>query len=381
MEEVELTLGASGDLPAHVINILSRLCLLTRPSDINPTIIDEEVVLAIRDFQQSRGLSVNGIVNSVTLRALEEARWKLGDRSLFLQVSPLMRGDDVATLQGRLTEMGFDCGRVDGVYGLRTENAVREFQKSVGVSVDGRCGAATITALMRLTRTVSGGAPVILRESAVQKNRGPSLANKIIVLDPSCGGSDLGITGRGCTESEIVYDIAQRLEGRLLALGVSVFLTRGLTNAPSEMERISFANETKADLILSFHADTYSNEKAHGISTYYYGSGAHGIHSVVGERFASLVQREICARTDLQNCRTHAKTWDLLRLTKSPTVRIDVGYLSNPGDASRLTRPDFRDVIAEAVVIAIQRLYLSSQDDAKTGTLKIADLRKAGLRG
>ncbi len=51
-----------------------------------------------------------------------------------------MRGDDVALLQTRLTEMGFDCGRVDGVFGLRTESAVRDFQKSVGVKVDGKCG-------------------------------------------------------------------------------------------------------------------------------------------------------------------------------------------------------------------------------------------------
>jgi len=73
-------------------------------------------------------------------------------------------------------------------------------------------------------------------------------------------------------------------------------------------------------------------------------------------------------------------TWDLLRLTKAPAVRIDVGYASNPGDASRLARPDFRDVIAESLLIAIQRLYLSTEDDAKTGTLRISDLRSAGLR-
>ena len=102
--------------------------------------------------------------------------------------------------------------------------------------------------------------------------------------------------------------------------------------------------------------------------------------SVVGERIASLVQREICARTDLLNNRTHPKTWDLLRLTKSPTVRIDIAYLTNLGDATRLGRGDFRDVVAEAIVIAIQRLYLASEDDAKTGTLRISDLRKAGIR-
>jgi N-acetylmuramoyl-L-alanine amidase len=66
-------------------------------------------------------------------------------------------------------------------------------------------------------------------------------------------------------------------------------------------------------------------------------------------------------------------------MTTAPTVRIDLGYVSNPGDLARLSRPDFRDVIAEALVIAIQRLYLAAEDDAKTGTLRISDLRRAGI--
>jgi N-acetylmuramoyl-L-alanine amidase len=321
----------------------------------------------IRSFQQARGLSVTGLVDEVTARALEEAQWKLGDRSLNLQEPPLMHGDDVAALQSRLTEMGFDCGRVDGIYGPRTELAVKDFQKSVGATVDGKCGPATIIALIRLTKIVSGGAPSILRESANQKNRGPALANKTIVLNPD--GDD-----------PLVYDVAVRTEGRLLALGASVFLTRGERNNPSESERIAFTNNSNADLMISLHEDSYKNENAHGAATYFYGSEAHGVHSIVGERFASLVQREICARTDFANCRTHAMTWDLLRLTKAPAVRIDLGYKTNPGDIGRMSRPDFRDVIAEALVIAIQRLYLAAEDDAKTGTLRISDLRKAGIR-
>ena len=324
----------------------------------------------IRSFQQERGLHVTGELNDQTIRALDESRWKLGDRSLYLQASPLMRGDDVAALQSRLTEMGFNCGRVDGIFGEMTEAAVKEFQKSVGVKVDGKCGPATIIALLRLTKIVSGGAPAALRESAAQKNRGPALANKVIVIDPASGDH----------ENEAVYDIAQRLEGRLLALGASVFLTRGAHNNPSEAERISFTNQNNADLLISLHVDHHANASARGVATFFYGNDQHGVHSIVGERFASLVQREICARTDLLNCRTHAKTWDSLRLTKAPAVRVDLGYSSNDGDAARLARPDFRDTIAESFIIAIQRLYLAAEDDAKTGTLRISDLRSAGIR-
>lgn len=324
----------------------------------------------IRSFQQERGLRVTGEIDGATTRALEESRWKLGDRSLNLQPSPMMHGDDIATLQSRLTEMGFNCGRVDGVFGPITESAVKEFQKSVGAKVDGRCGPATIIALLRLTKTISGGTPAILRESASQKNRGPALANKIIVLDP----------GSSPEEAEISLDITRRIEGRLLALGATVFLTRGPLNNPNENERIAFTNKSNADLLISIHAEINPSVQARGVATFFYGSDAHGIHSVVGERFASLVQREIVARTDLLNCRTHSKTWDLLRLTESPAIRVEVGYLSNPGDAQRLGRPEFRDTLAESFVIAIQRLYLSAEDDAKTGTLRISDLRRAGIR-
>jgi chaperonin GroEL (HSP60 family) len=102
----------------------------------------------------------------------------------------MMRGDDIATLQARLTEMGFNAGRVDGIFGPLTESAVKEFQKSVGATIDGKCGPATIIALLRLTKTISGGAPTLLRESAAQKNRGPALANKVIVLDPGSGSQE-----------------------------------------------------------------------------------------------------------------------------------------------------------------------------------------------
>ena len=351
----------SADIDGFVSTTLSRLGFFVGETTL---------ISAIQAFQQSRGLVVDGELNPMTLRSLEEARWRLGDRVLSNKSAGLMRGDDIAALQNRLSEMGFNCGKVDGIFGAMTESAVKEFQKSAGVKADGTCGPATVMALMRLQRTVAGGAPTALREEAARITRGPALANKVIVLDPSSDPSD----------AEIAFDIAQRLEGRLIALGVAVFLTRSATMNPSDSARITMANSSNSDLVISLHTDNYINEKASGVATYYYGSDLHGVHSVVGEKFAALVQREITARTDLLNCRTHAKSWDLLRLTKAPTVRIDLGYLSNPGDAKRLADSAFRETIVESIAIAIQRLYLSSENDAKTGTLRISDLRRAGIR-
>ena len=372
----QLKVGDRSDAIGIIANTLNRLGFLDKTSDL----FDQSLEEAIKAFQQERGLTATGLVNEITQRALDEARWRLGDRILLLGTQSLMRGDDVSTLQERLIQMGFNCGRVDGVYGVKTEAAVKEFQKSVGIVVDGKCGPSTLISLMRLVKTVQGGAPSALRESVKHSVRSPALANKVVVIDPSWGGEFVGESFHGVNESEVVFDLAQRLEGRLLALGVNVVLTRSAKNSPLEKERIEIANSVNADLLIALKVDSYKNENANGVATYYYGRDDKGVHSVVGERFANLIQREICARTDLLNCRTHAKSWDLLRLTVAPAVRIDLGYLSNPQDAKRLADPQFRDQLAEAMIVAIQRLYLSVEDDAKTGTLRISDLRRAGIR-
>ncbi|CAB4333466.1 unannotated protein [freshwater metagenome] len=372
----QLKVGDRSDAIGIIANTLNRLGFLDKTSDL----FDQSLEEAIKAFQQERGLTATGLVNEITQRALDEARWRLGDRILLLGTQSLMRGDDVSTLQERLIQMGFNCGRVDGVYGVKTEAAVKEFQKSVGIVVDGKCGPSTLISLMRLVKTVQGGAPSALRERVKHSVRSPALANKVVVIDPSWGGEFAGESFHGVNESEVVFDLAQRLEGRLLALGVNVVLTRSAKNSPLEKERIEIANSVNADLLIALKVDSYKNENANGVATYYYGRDDKGVHSVVGERFANLIQREICARTDLLNCRTHAKSWDLLRLTVAPAVRIDLGYLSNPQDAKRLADPQFRDQLAEAMIVAIQRLYLSAEDDAKTGTLRISDLRRAGIR-
>lgn len=341
--------------------------------DPGSALFDEATDRAVRAFQQARGISVDGVVGARTYHALEEARWRLGDRILFFVPARLMAGDDVATLQQRLLDMGFDCGRVDGLFGVETEQALREFQRNVGVTADGTCGPATFKALTQLTRTVVGGSPHAMRDSEAINRAGPALAGKLVIIDP--GRGDAGREG-----DEILYDVASRLEGRLGATGASAFLTRGPESAdqvPSEEDTASFANAAGADLLLSLRVNQHPNPDASGVATYYYGHDGYGHYSTVGERLADLVQREICARTDLVDCRVHAKTWDVLRRTRMPAVRIEVGYLSNPGDATRLADPAFRDALAEAVGAAVQRLYLAPEDDAVTGVLRIPEWLRA----
>lgn len=350
-----------GDHGAAVAEIRGKLAVLGLLADPAGDLFDDRCDRAVREFQQGRGLRVDGIVGPETYRALDEARWRLGDRLLSLSVAHPFVGDDVVELQQRLLEMGFDPGRGDGIFGPRTEAALRDFQRGVGLAPDGTCGPRTLKALHRLSRMPAvGGRPDAMREEARLERGGATLAGKVVVVDPGHGGGEPGATGHGLREADLVLDLARRLEGRLGALGAAGYLTRGPDGCPTDAERAGFANDTAADLFLSLHLDSAPSPSCTGVAAYYFAAarGGRQVGSAVGERLAELVLREVASRTDLADCRSHPKSWDLLRLTRMPAVRCDLGYLSNPRDAARLADPAFRDALAEGVAAAVRRLYL-----------------------
>jgi len=365
-------IGDRGDAVVDIASRLTMLGLLDRPGNGQ---FDEHVDHAVRAFQQERGLTVDGIVGQATYRVLDEARWGLGDRLLTHIPGNLITGDDVVTLQQRLLDLGFKVGRPDGLFGGQTEQGVRDFQRNIGLPADGTCGPATLKSLARLAPIVQGGRPNAMRAEETIRKAGPQLPGKVVVIDAAAVRTvDSALAGRAAA---ITDDLARRVEGRLVATGVQAFLThRGDPESHSETDRAEFANRTDANLCVSLHLDSSDTSDACGVATYFYGLDSHGVRSSVGERFAGLVQREIVARTDLADLRIHPKTWDFLRRTRMPAVRIDVGYITNPGDAERLSDPSFRDVIAEAIVVAVQRVYLSPESDPETGVLRFGELRQ-----
>lgn len=88
-------------------------------------------------------------MSQTTWERLVEAGWRLGERVLST-TAPLLRGDDVAELQERLAALGFNPGRVDGIYGAQTRAAVASFQRDTGLGADGIAGPAAVAELRRL---------------------------------------------------------------------------------------------------------------------------------------------------------------------------------------------------------------------------------------
>lgn len=369
--------GDSGPAVAAIRERLARLGLIDAgsiPAQGDP-VFDEAVETAVRHFQQTRRTTVDGLVTPGTLRLLEEASWRLGDRDLVPAAEPPF-GDDVAELQRALLTLGFDCGRVNGAYDPTTVAAVTEFQRNVGLPASGVTDLMTVQALNRLNRRMAhGGLLHAMRESEAIQNAGPALPGKTLILDPGHGGPDTGVRAGGLIEAEVVFDIADRVKTRLEKLSVTTHMSHGPGGSPDDRRRAEKANELGADLLISLHCDAHSNPAASGVAAFYYGNDRFGHSSPTGERFAGLVQREITARTGLANLGTHGMTWDVLRYTQMPAVRIELGYLTSPHDAALLASQRFRESCADAIVIAVQRLYLPPESDAPTGVLRLAELR------
>ena len=153
----------------------------------------------------------------------------------------------------------------------------------MGLDIDGSLGPETLRAFADLTRAVSGGSPHSLRERELVRRSGHSLAGRIVVLDPGHGGDDTGTVANGLTESEIMLDLARRVEGRLSAIGVTVLFTRSATSCPEELDRAMMANQSGADIMLSLHCDSTHQPRARGVANSSTGRSA----SAPGQPWAS----------------------------------------------------------------------------------------------
>jgi N-acetylmuramoyl-L-alanine amidase len=350
---------------------------LTTGRHVALDVFDVDLDQAVRAFQQHRGLLVDGIVGEATYRALKEASYRLGARTLAHQFGAPMYGDDVATLQARLQDLGFYTGLVDGHFGLQTHNGLMSYQREYGLYPDGICGPETLRSLYFLGSRVTGGSLHAIREEELVRRSGPRLSGKRVIVDPGRGGDDHGPIMQGpsgpISEADILWDLASRLEGRMTAIGMETFLSRPVGRSPSDAERATTANTVGADLMISLRCAALPGSAANGLASFHFGN-SHGSVSTIGRNLSDFIQREVAARTGLRDCRTHGRTWDLLRLTRMPSVQVDIGYLTNPHDRDLLVLPQTRDSIAEGILAAVKRLYLLGKNDRPTGTFTFAEL-------
>ena len=337
-----------GERSHEVADVQSRLRALGYKIEDETGVFGPPTTAAVRAFQQKRNILVDGIVGPHTWSEIVEASWYLGDRDLYLKHPP-MRGDDVAALQARLNALGFDAGKEDGIFGIAADRAVRAFQKEYGVTGDGIFGLASHAALLGL-RVDRPGTSAQLREE-LRRIEKPGIAAAMIVIDPGHGGDDSGdVTPAGTTEADACWAIATRLADRLASFGARVRFTRTEPENPDTSTRALRANDIDADLFVSIHLNAHAEPTAEGTSTYFFGG------SRAGEAVADQVQEQL-VRLGLRDCRSHARSYQLLRETRMPAILVEPVFISNPDEAKRLQDHEFLGDVADAIAAGIRRFY------------------------
>lgn len=258
---------------------------------------DAATAAAVADFQASRGLTVDGICGPHTWTALQEANWSLGDRNLYLS-RPMLRGDDVAELQLRLGSLGFDAGRVDGIFGSDTADALKEFQVNSGLIADSVCGEDTTASLKRMSARVTPATVAAVRERAKLQRAPRRLTEQHIMIASArdmasvAGELATGLRRSGATVSEI-------------------------SNWP-ETERSDEANRLEVDVYLGL----LPSEEAECRVAYF---ATEGFVSPGGHRLASILGQRLPAALGIDEADMRGMRLPVLRHTRMTAVQCLIG--------------------------------------------------------
>ncbi|HET6794569.1 MAG TPA: peptidoglycan-binding protein [Acidimicrobiales bacterium] len=306
--------GRSG--PA-VEDLQRRLGALGHRADDRPGHYGPGTEQAVCGFQAARGLRVDGVCGRQTWSALIEAGWALGDRLLYRR-TPMLRGDDVADLQRRLGGLGFDTGRVDGIFGDDTGRGLSEFQRNAGLTVDAICGPATIAALQRLEAARTSNEPVSQVRERLRS--WPDLAGRrVVVAQP--GGLDVLVTA-------VLQELA-----RASVEAVAVVDPDGSAQAAA-------ANGAGAEAFVAFEV----TPEREGVSAYYYAGFRY--ESPAGERLAHLLVDAVTAHTGLASAGVKGMSLPALRETRMPAVICEVGPVHAVVEHSSRFGPALRQALA-----------------------------------
>lgn len=305
-----------GDTGEAVRDLQERLALIGYGTGGDHHEFGAATEASLRQFQSDRGLVVDGICGPHSWNALVEADHRIGDRLLYYR-APMMRGDDVAELQRRLGQLGFDAYWVDGILGPRTQTAIRQFQQNVGLPDDGVVGRSTVEALERLTRRTAAEVTIAeVREHERLRHQPSSVEGRRVVV---------GDTGE-------LPVIAQAIARRLRHVGAEVLSF----STPDLSHQARIANQWNGDIYLGVTLAVDS------FGFFYFAT--RGFESVGGR---ALAQRCSTALAPLlpESIPATAMRLPILRETKMPAVWCRLG----PGSTVVPQTPRVAQGIAQAV--------------------------------
>ena len=216
---------------------------------------------------------------------------------------------------------------------------------------------------------------------------------KTIVIDPGHGGKDPGAIGRsGLYEKNVVLDISKRLKRNLEGYGIKVMLTRETDKFIPLWQRANIANRNKADFFISIHANSFRSRLPSGFEVYYLSEACDDSARAVQAAENAVLDLEIDSPVRPSN-QLKATLWDMintenrvesielaqllcqsmkadinskdrgvksalfyvLKRVRAPAVLVEVGFISNRDEETKLRSASHRQRIADALAEGILR--------------------------
>ncbi len=221
-------------------------------------------------------------------------------------VAPNLRGDDVAELQSGLARIGFDSGRVDGIFGPGTARALEDFQHNSGLNVDGVCGPTTVRALEVLARqTGTGPGITALRELEALTATARTLSDLRVVVGQFGGLSALS--------RQLVQALRQR-SATVIA-----------SDEPEAGVQAATANRFAATVYIGFEAQAGPSSTIH-----YY--AVPQFESAGGRALATRIALSCATRKLDLDPQVEGMRLQVLRETRMPAVLFTLGAIQQALD-------------------------------------------------
>jgi N-acetylmuramoyl-L-alanine amidase len=280
--------------------------------------------------------------------------------------------------------------------------SLREVKATKPTSIPAASANSATGASLKTATEVTGPAPVPQPTSSGEQSLTRALGLKIgrIVIDAGHGGHDTGTIGpTGLMEKDLALDLALRL-GKLIETrlpAAEVIYTRSEDTFVPLEQRTAIANNSKADLFLSIHANSSTDPQIGGIETYYLNfnaspgamdvaarenataqSNVHDLDDIVqkiarnekieeSRDFASDIQASLAKQAGATERSRGVRRAPFVVLIGAdmPSVLAEVSFLSNPAQEQWLKKPDNRQRIAEGLYRGIET-YLHSTNSLAT---------------
>ena len=183
-----------------------------------------------------------------------------------------------------------------------------------------------------------------------QKEKPTISSMKKVVIDPGHGGADSGAIGGGIYEKDLNLDVAKMVQEKLMKKNIYVYMTRSKDETLTLEDRVNYSNEINPDIFVSIHTNSTVKEDSYGVETHYFKDNSYKLAQVVHGNFASeknLRKWETIDRGVIKS------RFYVINHTEAPAILIEMGFISNLDERTKLIKKGRKEDIADSIVDGI----------------------------